>query len=533
MKSLMLMAVLLLASVFAGCGDDKGTESNGNHPPSIPANPSPANNASEQSLDITLSWQCSDPDGDNLVFDLYWGVGSTPNIVSTNITQTSYNPGQLQQSTTYFWKVIAKDNSGHSTSSPVWNYRTIGNQPPAVPSNPSISTYSFGDVGVKVQLSWECSDSEYDPLSYDIYFGSSPNPQIIESNYTNDLYSVYTGDFLPYNTTYYWKIVAKDDHQNETASQIWQFRTLKKIQLVGRLQPQAIIYKVIVSGSYAYLADLNGKLFAVDISNPASPSTVDVLNLPGITEIAINGNYLFASADNRFVVINVSNPTNLGIVLTSNPTFTTGDCCAWNIFVANDHVFICSRSTLTGPGYVDIFDVTIPSSPSHVGLIPGTGDDSFYDIFVSGSTLYAAWTSGVEIFDVSDPTSPITLTKALDVWRYVFVDNTKAYSASSGRSALRIMDVSTPANPNLLGTYVPQTFDLKIRGLFTEGDYVYIASHNYTLNGLQVIDVKDPMKPVRIGMYRSPDGAEDVFVYEGYIYLAVRDQGLMILQIVQ
>ena len=524
MKSWMFLAVFLFAAILAGCSNDKGTESNGNRPPGVPSNPSPTNNASEQNLDVTLSWRCSDPDGDNLVFDLYFGTDSTPNIVSTSITQTSYDPGQLQGGTTYYWKVIAKDNNGHSTSGSVWNFKTIGNQPPSEPSNPSVSTYSFGDAGVKVQLNWESSDPEYDPLSYDIYFGTGSNPQIIKSNNTSDSYSVNTGDFLSYNTTYYWKIVAKDNHQNETASQIWQFNTLKRIQLVGSIQPQAVITDVVVSGSYAYLVDYYQKLLVVDVSNPAAPSTVDVLNLSGIHEIAINGNYLYASAENRFVVINVSNPTNIGIVLTSNPTLTTGDCCAFDLFVVNNYLYISSRNTTTETKYVDIFDITTPSSPTHLGNI--SADDWFRDIFVSGNYLFTA--NG--IYDISNPASPNKLTDDFPAGHSIFVDNTFAYG---GGSALQILDVSTPANPELLTTYFPQTFEFGIRGLFIDGGCTYIASLDYEFNGLQIIETNDPIKPIRIGLYSSPDGAEDVFVYEGYIYLAARDQGLKILQIAQ
>ena len=95
-----------------------------NLPPNTPSNPNPANGATGVDVDITLSWSCSDPDGDALTYDIYFGTSSNPPLVKSNHTSTTYNLGTLDYGTTYYWKVVAKDSKGGTTSSPVWSFTT-------------------------------------------------------------------------------------------------------------------------------------------------------------------------------------------------------------------------------------------------------------------------------------------------------------------------------------------------------------------------------------------------------------------------
>ena len=97
----------------------------GNNPPNQPSNPNPGNGVVNQAINTTLSWSCSDPNSDPLTYDVYFGTSNNPPFASGNQTSTSYNPGQLNNSTTYYWKIVAKDNQGGVTEGPVWSFSTI------------------------------------------------------------------------------------------------------------------------------------------------------------------------------------------------------------------------------------------------------------------------------------------------------------------------------------------------------------------------------------------------------------------------
>ncbi|MBC7123329.1 MAG: hypothetical protein H5T94_08875, partial [Pseudothermotoga sp.] len=95
-----------------------------NQPPAQPRNPNPPNGATNVPTTPILSWFCVDPDGDRLMYNIYFGTNLTPPLVASNISSNSYNPGTLQYNTKYYWKVVAKDDKGGITEGPIWSFTT-------------------------------------------------------------------------------------------------------------------------------------------------------------------------------------------------------------------------------------------------------------------------------------------------------------------------------------------------------------------------------------------------------------------------
>ena len=95
-----------------------------NHLPLEPYNPNPINGATDVSINATLSWNCNDPDGDILTYDIYFGINMTPPLIASDISDTTYNPGELNGGETYYWKVIARDSHGGKKGSPLWSFKT-------------------------------------------------------------------------------------------------------------------------------------------------------------------------------------------------------------------------------------------------------------------------------------------------------------------------------------------------------------------------------------------------------------------------
>ena len=75
-----------------------------------------------------------------------------------------------------------------------------------------------------VTLSWSCSDKDGGVLCYDVYLDTLDPPlAVIASGIAVSSYFV---DSLNFNTTYYWKVFAKDDQGVVTAGSVWSFSTL-------------------------------------------------------------------------------------------------------------------------------------------------------------------------------------------------------------------------------------------------------------------------------------------------------------------
>jgi len=147
-----------------------------NNPPYTPSNPSPSNHATGVSIYAYLSWSGGDPDaGDTVTYDVYFGVSPSPPLVSSGQSATTYDPGILSYGTKYYWKIVAKDNYGASTTGPIWDFTTQSapNQPFTL-YNGYVSP-SSGDTSTTFSYYVTYSDPEGDvPTTKYVYIDGSP-----------------------------------------------------------------------------------------------------------------------------------------------------------------------------------------------------------------------------------------------------------------------------------------------------------------------------------------------------------------------
>jgi hypothetical protein len=88
-------------------------------PPGQASNPSPANSATDVSIDADLSWTA----GSNTTsHDVYFGT-SSPGSFQGNQTAATYDPGTMANDTTYYWR-IDEVNAQGTTGGNVWSFTT-------------------------------------------------------------------------------------------------------------------------------------------------------------------------------------------------------------------------------------------------------------------------------------------------------------------------------------------------------------------------------------------------------------------------
>ena len=96
------------------------------------------------------------------------------------------------------------------------------NQPPNTPFNPSPSNHATG-VLINADLSWTGGDPDAgDTVTYNVYFGTSSTPPLVSDNQAGTSYNLGT---LAYNTKYYWKVLATDNHGSPANGPLWDFTT--------------------------------------------------------------------------------------------------------------------------------------------------------------------------------------------------------------------------------------------------------------------------------------------------------------------
>ncbi len=434
MKGIMIRSLPVLLVFIMGCGKDPVTS--GNLPPEAPASPTPVHNASGVSSGTTLRWECQDPEGDPVTYDVYLGQGQTPSLVSQNVSECSYRPANLSMGTSYFWKVSARDNHNHATDSPLWRFTTAANRPPAAPHAPFPSDGATNQSISATRLSWQCSDPDSDNLQYDLYLGTASIPPKVDSNLYDPGYD--PGFLLP-DTIYYWSVTARDAGGHSVEGPLWHFRTApERITGVYRyLLGELIVGGVGGVGNFAFIAgsdQYGGVVLSVNVSDPAHPTAAD--DFPGLgagNDMEVFPTRLFVAAGyGGLQILSSASPAHLAWIGECRSTYASA------LKVVGTYAYVISDWY----DVLHIIDFSSPSSPVCVGSVSLPGTYPPQDIALCGSYAYIpSLSDGLRIVDISDPVHPAisgTYSTASDA-KYIYVAGSYAYLGFMGAPPWRYL----------------------------------------------------------------------------------------------
>ncbi len=322
--------------------------------------------------------------------------------------------------------------------------------------------------------------------------------------------------------------------------------------------------RLAVSGQYLFVAESYAGIEAFDIDEPSSPLPIDTVTTLNPFDLAIVDQYAYV-ADHLggLVVVDVSDPGDMHIVGQANVPFS-----ARRIAVEN------GRAYLTGHNDgVQVFDITDPTDPIPIWNYATTGLAT--DVACSGDLLVIV--DGIpdaQIIDLTMPIDPPEHVSSLYLnnvaWRLV-VEGAFAYVVKAPASALAAVDLTDPAQPVERGSigipggasdmdvqngfvYVVgydfgfRVYDVNDPDLPALADVVSVGGNcrsvavagNIALVGgvvndtglLSVFDIETPDSPQFLGsLSTTPDGVEDIALVDDLAYLAIDDDGLLIVDI--
>ena len=145
-----------------------------NTPPDPAFNPIPADGETVTNVQVDISWSGSDPDGDSLMYDVYFGRDPVPEeMVSNDQVQTTFDPGLLEPDNTYYWRIVVIDEHGATTIGPIWHFMTspVVNFPPKTPKMNGPSEVA---VNEEVTITVYASDPDGDQVYFQMDWGDSP-----------------------------------------------------------------------------------------------------------------------------------------------------------------------------------------------------------------------------------------------------------------------------------------------------------------------------------------------------------------------
>ena len=291
----------------------------------------------------------------------------------------------------------------------------------------------------------------------------------------------------------------------------YTFRILSTCSLPGYAED------VDIANDLVYVADNQGGLQIVDISNPENPFIIgEYISEKSIVGVAVRDTFAYLAVSHSqggIRIVNVAEP--------QNPVFVGEDNWYYGYSVVapqNDTMFVY----VAGGYWFVVEDVSFPQYPSFVRRFATPGNVK--GIYVIDSIVFLACEQmGLHIFNLAKPDS-----EALIAWldtpsnaRNIFVEDDYAFIAD-GRAGLIIIDVSNPQNPIFTGQYNTPDY---ANDIFVSGNLAFVADGG---GGLQVIDIENPADPVSYGEIEIPY-ANGVNVRHDTIYVADRDMGLVII----
>jgi hypothetical protein len=290
---------------------------------------------------------------------------------------------------------------------------------------------------------------------------------------------------------------------------------------------------VVVRGQYAYFGSYsNGTFVILDVSSSTNPivkgSVTDASKMHGPLNIVISGNYAYVSSyyGRGLTAIDISSSTNPVITGNVDSTATLGTP-SWPDAITQVGNYIYLGGT---QGNVVIYDVSNPATPVEVGMIRGE-DRLYYPNQIAANNNYAYIVNNkgysLSIFDISDP-QQTKFVKSLSSYTTIETDNffdfisavavNGKYAYVTVRNGLRIVDISNPTNPILIGRLDDSNFiSAAFKPIAIQGRYAYIVNTTSgpTTGHLLVVDIANPKKPSLVANYNAGTG------FTVFSYLAV------------
>ena len=350
-----------------------------------------------------------------------------------------------------------------------------------------------------------------------------------------------------------------------------------------------------VSGGHTYAAVaafVDSGVQILNITNPANITAagniadigeftpdLELRGARGITTFVSGGHTYAAVAADRsdgVQILNITDPLRITAAGNTADIGTNTDSLVLNgargitTFVSGGHTYAAVAAYLDNG--VQILNITDPSNITAAGNITNTDTlelegASGIATFESGDHTYVAVAAyldnGVQILDVTDPlhiipagnitkigsnTDDLELNGAYGITTFVSGGHTYAAVAAHFDDGVQILNITDPLHITPAGSIDTNT--LKLNGAqgittFTSGDRRYVAVAAYIGNGVQILDVTDPLRIVPAGNIEdagtNTDGLElhraqgiTTFTSGDHTYVAVAahfDDGVQILRI--
>ncbi|MFA6423118.1 MAG: isopeptide-forming domain-containing fimbrial protein, partial [Patescibacteria group bacterium] len=284
---------------------------------------------------------------------------------------------------------------------------------------------------------------------------------------------------------------------------------------------QPSTYSSAMKSGVTFVATSTYGLYAINTTNLASPVKISsLLQKNRASQLAVNeANTVAVAAGsaNGTDIIDISNIGKPSIV-----SSITG--------ISSDAVISGNTLYLAVMGDIKIYNLSNPALPSLLSTITTPGSTS--GVAISGASLLIAdGASGFEVADVSNPSSPL-LKPALNLGggsaTKIATQGNYAYVVNSSLTKLQIVNFDNISAPTL----VSEVNTTLASNVAVQGNIVALSARNY---GVKFIDVSVPASPTILSSYVPPSGYQ-AYPYscafkDNMVFVAIPNYGINVVDI--
>ncbi|HYF05773.1 MAG TPA: tail fiber domain-containing protein [Patescibacteria group bacterium] len=224
---------------------------------------------------------------------------------------------------------------------------------------------------------------------------------------------------------------------------------------------------------------------------------------------------------------NISSLANANLAPTFVSSASTGGSIK-NLVIQGRYAYLAQASGGTANLY--IYDVTRSTNPALITSLAVGSSNGGVGIKVQGKYAYivSAGDDTLRIVDISNPATPYivgSINSGDDPWE-VFVQGKYAYVANGTGQTMQIVDISNPTAPVLAGSV--GSLGANSRRVVVQGRYAYVSNN---AGQVFVIDISNPSAPATIVTYTPGCSAFDLAAQGRYLYLACGNGELRIVDI--
>lgn len=297
--------------------------------------------------------------------------------------------------------------------------------------------------------------------------------------------------------------------------------------------------KIYFYNNYIFINESREGVHIIDNSNPATPNNIGFLTIPGNVDISIKNNILYADNYTDLLTIDITDVRNATLLKRTENAFPNfGTDTEGRLLVYYEHEEVtelldCDTDN-GGWGWQEDIAFAVNESSGGFGDSPGGAGvgGSLARFTITDGHLYTVDQWDLDVYDLSQANCP-SLVNTINIgWdiETIYASEQKLFFGSN--SGMTIYDISNPATPVYLSGYSHWT---ACDPVYVKDNYAYVTlrsgtlCNGSTLNQLDLVDISDITNPILVNSFPmdNPHGLsgkeENLFLCEGTFGLKTFD----------